>query len=405
MKIGIIKEGKVPPDSRVALTPKQCADILQAFPVEIAVQPSRNRCIPIEQYQDAGISVSEDLSDCDLLLGVKEVPIAQLIPDKTYFFFSHTIKKQPYNRDLLRSILEKNIRLIDYEALHDDMGQRLIAFGHFAGMVGAHNALWTYGERTGSFHIPRMKDFHHYANAKEFYQDVKFPKCRIVLTGSGRVSKGAKMVLQDMGIQEVSPEGFLTEDFNMPIFTTLDSLHYVKRKDGKPFVKEDFYGNPEEYKSSFAPYFKRTDVLVNGIFWNVKAPQFFTLAEMQSPEFRIQVIADITCDIAPEASIPSTIRPCTIASPVYGFDPATQQEKPPFTSPFIDVMAIDNLPNELPRDASRSFGQQFIQYILPELGKVNSKMLDDATVAKAGDVGLKFRYLAYYVGLTPSSAD
>ncbi|MFQ5447527.1 MAG: NAD(P)-dependent oxidoreductase [Saprospiraceae bacterium] len=398
MKIGIIKEGKVPPDNRVALTPKQCKVVLKDYPVGIIVQPSPDRCISLDEYRAAGIPVSNDLSDCDVLLGVKEVPISQLIPGKTYFFFSHTIKKQPYNRDLLRAILEMNIRLIDYEVLTDDWGSRLIAFGRFAGMVGAHNALLAYGKRLGEFHLPRMKEFEHYAEAKVFYQGVNFPKCRIVLTGSGRVSKGAKMVLQDMGIQEVSPEGFLTEEFNMPVFTQLDSLHYVQRKDGRPFRKDDFYNNPAEYKSSFAPYFQRTDIMINGIFWNVKVPAFFTLEEMQSLEFRIQVIADVTCDIAPVASIPSTIRPSTISDPVYGFDPATRQEKPPFSPPFVDVMAVDNLPNELPRDASDSFGQQFLQYIIPELMKSQSDMLERATIAQNGELTPNYRYLEDYVG-------
>jgi alanine dehydrogenase len=405
MKIGIIKEGKVPPDSRVAMTPKQCNDILQAFPVKIVVQPSPTRCIPIEQYQAAGIPVSEDLSACDVLLGVKEVPIAQLLPGKTYFFFSHTIKKQPHNRNLLQSILEKNIRLIDYEVLCDEKGMRLIAFGHFAGMVGAHNALWTYGQRTSSYSIPRMKDFEHYADAKEYYQGVKFPKFRIALTGTGRVGNGAKMVLQDMGIQEVSPESFLAGDFSMAVFTNIDSFDYMRHKDGKPFVMKDFFANPQDYIGNFAPYFRQADIMINGIFWDVKAPAFFTLADMQLPGFRIRVIADITCDIAPEASIPSTIRPSTIAEPVYGFDPATQQEKPPFTPPFVDVMAIDNLPNELPRDASKSFGQQFIHYILPELAKEKSDMLDRATITKDGKLTPDFRYLEDYAGVPHSNAE
>ena len=151
MKLALIREGKVPPDSRVPLTPEQCAYVLANHPVEIVVEPSPIRCFADDEYREAGIALQNDLSDADVLLGVKEVPVEQLIPGKTYFFFSHTIKKQAYNRRLLQTILEKRIRLIDYEVLTDLNGRRLIAFGRFAGMVGAHNALYTFGRRSGLF--------------------------------------------------------------------------------------------------------------------------------------------------------------------------------------------------------------------------------------------------------------
>lgn len=397
MKIGVIREGKIPPDSRVPLIPEQCAEITQNYPVDIVVEPFPGRCYPDELYQHLGVLLSDNLSDCDVLMGVKEVPVGQLIPGKTYFFFSHTIKEQAHNRDLLRAILDKNIRLVDYEVLTDEQGRRLIAFGRFAGMVGAHNGMLAYGRRTGKFALKRMKDCLDYAEAKMIYQQLSLPPMKVVLTGTGRVGDGAAAVLQDMGLRRVSPADFLNREFAEAVFTQLDPADYAARKDGSPFSKEEFYQRPELYKSIFEPYYRTADVMVNGIYWDRRAPVFFTKEEMRRPDFRIEVIADVTCDIAPDSSIPSTLRPSTIADPVYGYNPATGEETEPYQPRSIDVMAIDNLPNELPRDASKAFGRQFIDYILPELLKADSAMIERATVAEGGRLGRYFQYLEDFV--------
>jgi len=251
IKIGVIREGKTPPDSRVPLNPSQ-AKRLADMGVDIAVQPSKIRCFPDQDYLDAGVKLKEDLDDRDILLGVKEVPIDLLISGKTYFFFSHTIKEQPYNQPLLKHIVENQIKLIDYEVLTNDKGARVIAFGKFAGMVGAHNALWTYGQRTKDFDMPRMKDLYDYEAAKEIYKKTKFPKVKIVLTGTGRVSGGAAMVLEDMGIKKVTPLEYITTEFDEAVYTQLNSFYYAKRKDGKTFnAVQNFYDNPTEYESDF----------------------------------------------------------------------------------------------------------------------------------------------------------
>jgi len=396
MKIGIIKEGKVPPDNRVPLTPKQCVEAMNGFPVKIVVESCPTRCYRDAEYQQEGILVTDDISDCEVLMGVKEVPVSQLIPNKTYLFFSHTIKKQPYNRKLLWAIMDKNIRLIDYEVLKDENENRLIAFGRFAGMVGAHNALWTYGQRTGAFSMPRMKDFHDYNEATEYYQSIRFPPLKIVLTGTGRVATGAADVLRDMGIKQVSPEDFLQKNYPNAVFTQLNCQHYVARKTGKPYAKSDFYEHPDRFKSIFAPYYRVADIMINGIYWDNNAPAFFTLEEMASPDFNIQVIADVTCDIAPVSSIPSTLKASTIADPVFGFDPKTGQETPPHQPGCVDMMTIDNLPNEMPRDASEAFGRQFLTHILPELFQPKSHVIEHGTITRDGHLTRHFRYLADY---------
>jgi alanine dehydrogenase len=398
MKIGIIREGKIPPDSRVPLTPKQCAYISEIYPVDFVIEPSPNRSYKDEEYAREGLKISTDLSQCDVLMGVKEVPIQQLIPNKTYFFFSHTIKKQPYNRKLLLALLDKNIQMIDYEALKDVRGQRLIAFGHYAGMVGAHNALWTYGQRTKAFSLQRACESHDYATMVEEYNRTTFPAIKICLTGNGRVANGAIDVLKDMNIREVSPDDFLKKDYNEAVFTQLLVRHYVKSKDKMPFVKNEFYNHPERFDSAFEPYTKVTDIFINGIYWDARSPQFFSKEDMKKSDFKIEVIADVTCDIAPESSVPSTLEPSTIADPVYGYNPQTEQIEAPYQTHVIDVMAIDNLPNELPRDASEFFGKQFIENILSELLHYeDSVIMENARITKNGDLTPTFEYLRDYV--------
>jgi saccharopine dehydrogenase (NAD+, L-lysine-forming) len=400
MKLGIIRESKVPADSRVPLNPAQCQAIMASNPtIKIVVQPSPNRCFTDKEYRSVGIPMEEDLSDCAVLMGVKEVPTDLLLNDKIYFFFSHTIKKQSYNRGLLQSILTKNIQLLDYEVLPNERKQRLIAFGVFAGMVGAHNAVWTYGQKTGLYELKRMKDFFDYAAAKEAYKDISLPPIRIVLTGGGRVANGAASVLQDMDIIKVSADDFLTKDFRIPVFTQLDCHQYATRKDGSEFELQDFFDNPAKYQSSFAPYTKVSDIMINGIYWDNAAPAFFSIEDMKQSDYNIKVIADVTCDIAPVSSIPSTLRASTIADPVFGFNPYTGHEVSPFQKAVVDMMTIDNLPNELPRDASTSFGEQFITSVLQELkNKGNSDIIRRATVTKDGELGEHFRYLEDYVG-------
>lgn len=400
IKIGIIREGKVPPDARAPMTPEQCAEAMVELPVRIVVQPSPVRCFKNEEYTAHGIPLQENLSDCDVLLGIKEVPVDWLIPGKTYLFFSHTMKKQPHNRHLLQAVVQKHIRLIDYEALTNEQGERLIAFGFYAGIVGAHNGLWTWGRRTGQFSLPRLCESHDYAEVLAVYETLQLPPLRIVLTGGGRVASGAAKNLRDMGIRQVTPEEFLEQDFQEAVFTQITAEHYVVHKNAvkRGFDKRHFYRYGDEYLSVFAPYYRCADIFINGIFYDKKSPAFFTVEEMQQADFQIKVIADITCDLMPDSSVPCTLRASKIADPVYGFDPATGSETPPFQPGSVDVMAIDNLPSELPRDASAFFGRQLLERILPEVLKGrSSEIICRGMITEGGNLTQQFNYLADYL--------
>lgn len=401
LKIGLIREGKVPPDKRVPFTPLQAEEIEQRYPhVKLVCQQSEVRCFKDEEYRELDIAVSPSVDHCDILMGIKEVPIPELVAGKTYLFFSHTIKKQPYNRKLLQEVLRKKIRLIDYEALKDRVGNRLVAFGRFAGIVGAYNGLWTYGKRFGTFSLRRAFECFDVNDLKLELRKVKLPNVKIILTGAGRVGRGSMETLDSAGIRKVSPHDFLHHKFDEPVYVQLSSADYHKRKEGGHFNREEFHKHPERYESFFHDYTREADILMAGAYWNPKAPVLFTKEEMMSPDFKIKVIADITCDI--NGSVPSTKKASSIADPIYDYDPVTDSVQPPLASgKFFTVMAIDNLPCELPRSASEEFGRDLIDRVLPMLiGEDEEDVIARATIAKDGKLTAYFEYLQDYVTQT-----
>lgn len=398
MKIGIIKEGKVPVDHRVPFTPTQLQTIQQNYDVDIVVQKSDIRCFEDEEYSKAGFELVDDVADCDILFGVKEVPIPQLIKDKTYLFFSHTIKAQPYNSELLQTIISKNINLIDYETLKNPSGQRVVAFGRYAGIVGAYNGILTYGKKFGLFDLKPANQCFDMEEMWGQFSKVKLPPIKIVLTGGGRVSQGSMEVLDGIGIQKVSANDFIYQTYEHAVYTQLDSDQYNQLKSGEQeqFDFAHFYANPTEYEGTFLPYTRVADLLIAGAYWDPKAPVLFERADVAKPDFNIKVVADITCDI--EGSVPTTLDATTIDNPVYDLDKNTFEVLNPYSGEKnISVMSVDNLPCELPRDASTSFGDQLIKNVLPELLGEDLGMVDKATIAKNGDLNIHYEYLRNYV--------
>lgn len=399
IKLGIIREGRVPPDKRVPLTPLKCQETLAAFPeVEITVQPSTVRSYTDQEYLDLGIPVQEDLSHCDILIGVKEVPIPALIQNKTYLFFSHTIKKQPHNQALLKAILAKNITLIDYELLTTQKGERIVAFGYYAGIVGAYNGLMTYGKKWNLYDLkPAWQCVDMDDMEEEFFKVKTLPPIKIALTGGGRVAAGAMAVLNQIGIKQVSVFDYLYKEFPEPVYVQLRSSDYNARRDGKVWDTPDFYAHPQEYQSTFGKFSEVTDLLLAAAYWNPAAPRLFSPANMRQPDFKINTIADITCDI--DGSVPCTKRASTILEPVYDYNPVTELLEPAFSKKSnITVMAVDNLPCELPRNASRDFGRQLIDAVFPHLFRNDEQgIIRRATIAQAGKLMPRYEYLHEYV--------
>lgn len=398
VKFGILREGKVPPDKRVPFTPEQCAHIMRTFKeVEIVVQPSKIRAFADHLYEEAGIVIQEDLSDCDILLGVKEVNVNDLIPNKKFLFFSHTIKKQEHNRGLLSAILDKKIQLIDYELLKNTERKRVTGFGRFAGIVGCYNGFMAYGMKTGKFSLKRVRDCHDRKEMEDQLKLVQLEKnTKIVVTGFGKVGYGAREILDLMPILEVSPEEFLTQTFDQPVYTHLETEDYYRKKADHSFSKSDFYENPGDYEAILNQYVREADLYFACHFWGNQSPKLLTPIDFQEAK-QLKVVADISCDVADP--IACTLRASTIDEPVYGYNPGTNMEDDWSKPENIIVMAVDNLPCELPKEASEDFGVQLINNVLPHLlnGDPEGRIFKASESNLDGKLNEQFGYLQNYV--------
>ena len=397
MRFGIIRERKNPPDRRVVLSPEACQKVLSTYnKAEIVVEPSPIRVFTNEEYKEAGIKVALKMKDCDVLLGVKEVPIKNLIPYKKYFFFSHTIKKQPYNRNLLQALLEKNIEMYDHEVITNEKGIRLVAFGRYAGIVGAYNGFRAYGLKNKLYKLPKAQKLADQQALVDALRNIPLPNIKVLLTGRGRVGNGAREMLDGMHMRKVNVHEFLDEEFNEPVFCQIDASDYNKRKDGVRGNKADFFANPGEYRSNFFRFAKVTDLYIAGHFHGDGAPFLFTREDAKNPEFNINTVADISCDI--DGPVASTLRASTIEDPIYGYDPQSETETDYRKNNAIAVMAVDNLPAELPRDASGGFGEAFVKHVIPAFfNKDKDGILERARMTKNGKLTQQYAYLQDYV--------
>ena len=400
LKVGLLREEKVPHDKRVPFTPEQCEMILHDFPeVKLVIQPSEWRAFKDEEYSQHGITLQEDLHDCDILMGIKEVPKDKLIEGKTYLFFSHTIKKQPHNRSLLQAVLEKKITLVDYECLVDPNGNRVIGFGRYAGIVGAYNGMMAYGKKYHLFDLKPANLSHDKKEIFSYLDQVHLPNIKIVVTGGGRVANGACETMGAMNIRKVTPYEFLNYSFREAVYVQLHSEDYYVSRDHSPFSAFDFHHEPQNYRCTFSDsgsYASVCDMLVHCTYWDPNADILFSKKRMRDPDFRIGVIADVTCDI--NGSIPSTIKSSTIEDKFFGYDPMTEKVVDAFNKDAITVMAVDNLPCELPRDASDGFGKHLFERVLPSLfGKDKDGLIQRASITQNGNLTERFNYLKDYV--------
>ena len=397
MKIGVLKEEKVPADKRVPLTPKQCRLLLDTYPdIEISVKSSPIRCFSDAMYIAEGIDVVDDLNDCDVLIGVKEVPKESLIANKTYLYFSHTIKEQFYNRELLLKMIELNISMVDYEVLRNKQGKRLLGFGRYAGIVGAYNGFLTYGLKSGKYNLKEAHNCEDRIEMESELSKIKLSNEKIIVTGNGRVGNGIMEIMEKSNIREVSKLEFIQDTFNEAVFVHLNTMDYNVRKDGSITVKQEFYSNPELFKSSFMDYAIHADIFIAGHYYSSGSPFLFTREDAKSPDFNLKVVADVSCDI--NGPVACTIKPSTIANPIYGYDKQSEQEIDFRNEGAIAVMAVDNLPCELPKDASEDFGNEMLAKIIPSLLiSDDEQIIANATICKAGDLTPNFEYLRNYV--------
>ena len=397
MKFGIIKERKNPPDRRVVFSPKKLEEFKKKFTdAALYVESSAIRIFSDKQYKEAGFEITEDMSSCDVLFGVKEVPREALIPNKKYFFFSHTIKKQPYNRDLLNAILDKNIELYDHETIIKENGARLIGFGRYAGIVGAYNGFRAIGLKNKSFTLPKAATLDNRQELIAALNAIQLPNLKILLTGNGKVAYGAKEMLDAMHIKKVSLVEYLSQTFNEPVYCLVDVLDYNKHKEGIPTTNKHFYNQPEAYVSDFMRFAKVTDFFIAGHFYGNGAPYLFTRENAKLADFKIKYVADISCDV--DGPVASTLRASTIADPIYGYNPVTESEVAYTDKDAIVVMAVDNLPCELPKDASEGFGEMFLENVIPAFFNGDKDgVLQRAKMTENGKLTERFSYLQAYI--------
>ena len=397
MRFGIIRERKYPPDRRVVLSPEACQKVLSTYDkAKIVVEPSPIRVFTNEEYKEVEVEVASEMLECDVLLGVKEVPIENLIPNKKYFFFSHTIKKQPYNRKLLRAILDKNIEMYDHEVITNEKGIRLVAFGRYAGIVGAYNGFRAFGIKNNVYKLPKAEKLADQQALISELKKIPLSNIKILLTGKGRVGNGAKEVLDGMNLLEVGAKAYLENTFDHAVYCQIDVDEYNLRKDGTKGNMQDFFENPREYRSNFLRFAKVTDFYIAGHFYGDGAPFLFTREDAKQPDFKINTVADISCDI--DGPVASTLRASTIADPIYGYDPVSESETNYKNKNAIAVMAVDNLPAELPRDASDGFGDAFVKHVIPAFfNKDADGILERARMTKNGKLTKRYTYLQDYV--------
>ena len=394
----IIKERKSPPDRRVIFSPEKLKQAAIQFPdARFIVESSEVRVFTDKAYRDAGFKVLDDVSQADVMLGVKEVPIDALIPNKKYFYFSHTIKKQPYNRDLLIAMLAKNIEMYDHETITKPSGARLIGFGRYAGLVGAYNGFRALGLRDGLFDLPKVEHLPDLDGVKAALDKITLPNIKIALSGTGKVAHGAKEILDHLNILQVSDTDYLTKEYAHPVYTMLDVMHYNKRQDGVKGSVQEFFKDPSGYQSNFMPYAKKTHYFIAGHFYGNGAPYLFTREDAKNKDFTINLIADISCDI--DGPVAATIKASTIADPFYGYDPL-QEKEVAFNAPSaITMMAVDNLPCELPKDASQGFGDMFLEHVIPAFfnGDADGVLSRAKMTSDDGKLTQNFSYLQEYV--------
>ena len=409
--LSILREARID-ENRTPFSPTQISNLLNKFSnLIIIVQPSKRRCFKDDDYLKAGAQITDDLSSADIIFGVKEVEISTLIKNKTYLFFSHTSKVRQYigqvikdkaiiyKKELLKEVIKKNITLIDYENIRDTSGEgyRYLGFGRFAGIIGAYNTLNLYLKLNNKQQLPRAFEINNFEQVKKLISKQNFNKLKILLTGSGRASKGAIEMLKYANIRQVSVNDYLNKKYDEAVFSNISPTKHVERKDAKASSDQDYILNPHEYNSKVKNYLFDTDMFIACHYWDSKLPKLFS--PKQTKEFKsLKIIGDVTCDI--NGSVPTTIRSTSIAKPYYSINTISMKEIK-LGNKGIAVMAVDNLPSELPREASEEFGNSVISEILPYLIDEDDGRIDRATTASNGKFFPKFSYLNQFIKSNP----
>ena len=400
--IGIIRESRND-ENRTPLVPEHIKKYKESNPnINFIIQPSNSRCFADEEYELCGAKINENLNECSIIFGVKEIDPNILINNKTYLFFSHTFKidKKQKNigkdkKELLLSILNKKIKLIDYENIRKKNGNRCLGFGRFAGIVGCYNTLNLFLKVLGKQSLASAYKINDYERLVLNLKNLYFPKTKILVTGDGRVAKGVIELLNLTNIKAVSKKDFLEKKFDQPIFCNLETKDYVTNNSSSDFSLEHFINNPQDYSSSALQYLKETNILISAHYWDPSSPKIFENEDLKDLQ-NLKIVGDITCDI--NGSVPTTIRSTTIKKPNYWIERNNLKEIDE-NNDGIAVMAVDNLPSELPRDSSTEFSEGIINEVLPFLLKEDDGRILNGTIATDGSFLEKYNYLNNYINI------
>ena len=398
--IGIVRESRND-ENRTPLVPEHIKKYKESNPnINFIIQPSNSRCFSDEEYELCGAKINENLNECSIIFGVKEIDPNILINNRTYLFFSHTFKinKQQKNiekhkKDLLLSILNKKITLIDYENIRGKNGTRCLGFGRFAGIVGCYNTLNLLLRVIGKQSLASAYKIDDYERLVLNLKNLYFPKTKILVTGDGRVAKGVIELLNQTNIKAVSKKDFLEKKFDQPIFCNLETKDYVTNNSSTNFNLEHFINNPQDYSSSALQYLKETNILISAHYWDPSSPKIFENEDLKDLQ-NLKIVGDITCDI--NGSVPTTIRSTTIEKPNYWIERNSLKEIDE-NNDGIAVMAVDNLPSELPRDSSTEFSEGIINEVLPFLLKEDDGRILNGTITTDGSFLEKYNYLNDYI--------
>ncbi len=392
-KIGIRHEDKYLMERRTPIVPDHVDKLIKKHQLKFQVQHSPKRVFPDDAYREAGAEIVKDLKASEVIFGVKEIPESFFEKNKTYIFFSHVIKGQPYNMPMLKKMMEMGCNLIDYECIADDQGKRLIFFGKYAGLAGMINSLWSVGQRLKEYGYTdnpflKIKQAYHYPSLNDAKKQIAevgreigekgLPKellpFTIGFTGYGNVSIGAQEIANLLPSREISPEELLQlkNRGNIPsniIYKVVFKEEHISRpKDGTPgFDLQDYYQHPEKYENDFEKYIPHLTVLMNCMYWDTRYPRIVTKQYLKKlfseGRPKLTVIGDVTCD--PDGSIEFTHKGTEIEDPVFVYNPHTDEPTMGFTGEGMLVMAVDILPSELPKDSSETFSNALFGFVQP----------------------------------------
>lgn len=431
--IGIRHEDKYLMERRVPLVPAHINQLINKHGLKFEVQSSAKRVFTDSEFSNAGARIVSQLSNADLIFGVKEMPASFFEEYKSYVFFSHVIKGQSYNMPMLKAMIEKKCNLIDYERVADDKGRRLIFFGRYAGLAGMINTLWTlglrlkyYGYDSPFLRINQAYTYNSLEDVKEVIRQVGIEISEkglppaisplvFGITGYGNVSNGAMEILDLLPTKEISPEELVNIGDNLspnPYIVykvVFKEEHISARIDGEAFDLQHYYNNPDKYKSIFEQYLPLISVLVNGMYWDARYPRIITRDYLKESYKRnrmprLLIVGDITCD--PDGSIEATVKGTYVEDPIYVYDPNTAEITSGFESEGLQIMAVDILPSELPRESSEAFSSALLEYVDAMASCDFSKSYDELTLPPAikralilhnGNFTPDFEYIKVYL--------